>query len=121
MHSVLVNRLGILSLPRISVVRLTDRSDMTIAVCRGHRATTQHQLSLVKFLSILKLGTKYLVALCEKNQLPPGYQSLYMVIFLSIEIIAVVFLVTDFLVPQFLIFIYILIMDKYKLWERKPR
>ena len=31
-HKVLVNRLGGLSLPRKSVVRLTDRSDMTIAV-----------------------------------------------------------------------------------------
>ena len=30
MHEVLVNRLGGLSLPRKSVVRLTDRPDMTI-------------------------------------------------------------------------------------------
>ena len=30
MHEVLVNRLGCLSLPRKSVVRLTDRPDMTI-------------------------------------------------------------------------------------------
>ena len=35
MHEVLVNRLGGLSLPRKSVVRLTDRSDMTTAVYRG--------------------------------------------------------------------------------------
>ena len=32
MHEVLVNRLGGLSLPRKSVVRLTDRSDMTLDV-----------------------------------------------------------------------------------------
>ena len=35
MHAVLINRLGGLSLPRKSVVRLTDRPDMTIAVYRG--------------------------------------------------------------------------------------
>ena len=34
-HEVLVNRLGDLSLSRKSVVRLTDRPDMTIVVYRG--------------------------------------------------------------------------------------
>ena len=34
-HEVLVNRLGGLSLPRKSVVRLTDRPDMTLDVYRG--------------------------------------------------------------------------------------
>ena len=34
MHEVLVNRLGGLSLPRKSVVRLTDRPDMTLDVYR---------------------------------------------------------------------------------------
>ena len=34
-HEVLVNHLGGLSLPRKSVVRLTDRPDMTIDVYRG--------------------------------------------------------------------------------------
>ena len=43
MHEVLVNRLGGLSLPRKSVVRLTDGPDMTIDVYRG-RKTTAHQL-----------------------------------------------------------------------------
>ena len=43
MHEVLVNRLGGLSLPRKSVVRLTDRPDMTIDVYRGRKATTQQQ------------------------------------------------------------------------------
>ena len=37
MHEVLVNRLGGLSLPRKSVVRLTDRPDMTLDVYRGHK------------------------------------------------------------------------------------
>ena len=35
MHLVLVNPLGGLSLPRNSVVRVTDRPDMTIAVYHG--------------------------------------------------------------------------------------
>ena len=35
MHEVLVNRLGGQSLPRKSVVRLTDRPDMTLDVYRG--------------------------------------------------------------------------------------
>ena len=34
-HEVLINRLGGLSLPRKSVVRLTDRPDMTLDVYRG--------------------------------------------------------------------------------------
>ena len=42
MHKVLVNRLGGLSLPRKSVVRLTDPPDMTLDVYRG-RKTTMHQ------------------------------------------------------------------------------
>ena len=37
MHEVLVNRLGGLSLPRKSVVRLTDRPDMTLDVYRGQQ------------------------------------------------------------------------------------
>ena len=37
MHEVLVNRLGGLSLPRKSVVRLTDRPDMTFDVYRGRK------------------------------------------------------------------------------------
>ena len=44
-HEVLVNRLGGLSLPRLSVVRLTDRPDMTLAVYRGCKTTTQHSLT----------------------------------------------------------------------------
>ena len=41
MHEVLVNRLGGLSLPRKSVVRLTDRPDMTLDVYRGRKTTIQ--------------------------------------------------------------------------------
>ena len=40
-HEVLVNRLGGLSLPRKSVVRLTDRPNMTLDVYRGRKTTMQ--------------------------------------------------------------------------------
>ena len=43
MHEVLVNRFGGLSLPRKSVVRLTDRPDMTLDVYRGRKTTMQQQ------------------------------------------------------------------------------
>ena len=44
MHEVLVNRLEGLSLPRKSVVRLTDRPDMTLDFYRGRKTTIQqHQ------------------------------------------------------------------------------
>ena len=43
MHEVLVNRLGGLSLPKKSVVRLTDRPDMTLDVYRGRKTTMQHK------------------------------------------------------------------------------
>ena len=66
MHEVLVNRLGGLSLPRKSVVRLTDRPDVTIDVYHGCKTTQQQQQqfgtmcsspSIVPFLSAaLKLS-----------------------------------------------------------------
>ena len=43
MHEVLANRLGGLSLPRKSVVRLTDRPDMTLDVYRGRKTSIQQQ------------------------------------------------------------------------------
>ena len=43
MHKVLVKRLGGLSLPRKSVVRLTDRPDMTLDVYRGRKTILQQQ------------------------------------------------------------------------------
>ena len=45
-HEVLVNRLGGLSLPRKSVVRLTDRRDMSIDVHHGRKTTVQQQQQL---------------------------------------------------------------------------
>ena len=48
-HEVLVNRLGGLSLPRKSVVRLTDRPDMTLDVYHGRKTTIQqHQQSFIQ-------------------------------------------------------------------------
>ena len=46
MHEVLVNRLGGLSLPRKSVVRLTDRPDMTLDVYRGRKTTMQLKICM---------------------------------------------------------------------------
>ena len=46
MHKVLVNRLGGLSLPRKSVVRLTDRPEMTLDVYHGRKTTIQQQQQL---------------------------------------------------------------------------
>ena len=48
MHEVLVNRLGGLSLPRKSVVRLTDRPEMTLDVYRGRKTTMQQQQHLAQ-------------------------------------------------------------------------
>ena len=50
MHEVLVTHLGGLSLPRKSVVRLTDRPDMTLDVYRGRKTTIQQQLTGVSLL-----------------------------------------------------------------------
>ena len=47
MHEVLVNRLGGLSLPRKSVVRLNDRPDMTLDVYRERKTTMQQQQMLL--------------------------------------------------------------------------
>ena len=56
MHEVLVNRLGGLSLPRKSVVRLTDRPDMTLDVYRGRKTTIQQQQ-----LPMIEKGTHLLL------------------------------------------------------------
>ena len=52
MHEVLVNRLGGLSLPRKSVVRLTDCPDMTLDVYRGRKTTTI--LSCIQVVMVCK-------------------------------------------------------------------
>ena len=60
MHEVLVNRLGGLSLPRKSVVRLTDRPDMSLDVYRG-RNTTMQQQQITLFISNLSTEKHQLI------------------------------------------------------------
>ena len=62
MHEVLVNRLGGLSLPRKSVVRLTDRPNMTLDVYSGRKTTIQksYRRATVK---ILKFRTPQTIAI----------------------------------------------------------
>ena len=55
-HEVLVNRLGGLSLPRKSVVSLTDRPDMTLDVYRGRKTTIQQQHNAMLHQTFLFLG-----------------------------------------------------------------
>ena len=66
MHEVLVNRLGGLSLPRKSVVRLIDRPDMTLDVYRGRKTTIQQQQQQ----SIKKKKKRRFYAKIPGNQLP---------------------------------------------------
>ena len=63
MHKVLVNRLGGLSLPRKSVVRLTDRPDMTLDVYRGRKTTMQQQQQRITltFCNSVSLRTEILL------------------------------------------------------------
>ena len=59
MPEVLVNGLGGLSLPRKSVVRLTDRLDMTLDVYRGRKTTIQQQQSNIeKYTMLLQIITE---------------------------------------------------------------
>ena len=61
MHEVLVNRLGGLSQPRKSVVRLTDRPDMTLDVYRGGKTTMQEQQQLNEHLFGKELCIRFAV------------------------------------------------------------
>ena len=58
MHEVLVNRLAGLSLPRKSVVRLTDRPNMTLDVYYGCK-TTMQQHQILEELTSTEKGSKY--------------------------------------------------------------
>ena len=55
MHEVLVNRLGGLSLPRKSVVRLTVRPDMTLDVNRGRKTTMQQQQQQILYIEFVQM------------------------------------------------------------------
>ena len=71
MHEVLVNRLGGLSLPRKSVVRLTDRPDMTLDVYRGRKTTMQQQCNNFIFFSLCNymnsITTPHLPTVCDSQ------------------------------------------------------
>ena len=64
MQEVLVNRLGGLSLPRKSVVRLTDRPDMTLDVYRGRKTTIQYNTMLESVIKLEFIHPK-LLQICE--------------------------------------------------------
>ena len=66
MHEVLVNPLGGLSLPRKSVVRLTDRPDMTLDVYRG-RKTTMQQCNNHTFLGFASVFVSLHIAMFNKT------------------------------------------------------
>ena len=76
MQEVLVNRLGGLSLPRKSVVRLTDRPNMTLDVYSGRKTTMQHayknespHFNIFLVISPLLLFYAYSCPLCNLNTL----------------------------------------------------
>ena len=64
MHEVLVNRLGGLSLPRKSVVRLSDRPDLTLDVYRGRKTTKQQQQQFFPMLLLAQLFDYICLCLC---------------------------------------------------------
>ena len=62
MHEVLVNRLGGLRLPRKSVVRLTDRPDMTLDAYRGRKTTMQQMQRFNKFFVSVVIKTNLYIS-----------------------------------------------------------
>ena len=74
-HEVLVNRLGGLSLPRKSVVRLTDRPDMTLDVY-NNSATTTTTTNHILIIFICKIGLHSVVdILMGSEPMYPGFES----------------------------------------------
>ena len=65
MHEVPVNRLGGLSLPKKSVVRSTDRPDMTLDVYRGRKTTIQHHL--LSSAVLIQVVENYGSRVCDLN------------------------------------------------------
>ena len=71
MHEVQVNHLEGLSLPRKSVLRLTDRPDMAIAVYRGCKTITQQQQQY-----ILSIAVAYFCVMIDNDNYEKiGYES----------------------------------------------
>ena len=73
MHEVLVNRLGGLSLPRKSVVRLTDRPDMTLDVYRGRKTTMQQQQNHPTELRQAKIVYNFGLSECNRVNMAIGF------------------------------------------------
>ena len=67
MQEVLVNPLGGLSLPWKSVVRLTDRPDMTLDVNRGRKTTIQQQQSCIPLSPIFAHVNRLLMQSSAKH------------------------------------------------------
>ena len=66
MHEVLVNGLGGLSLPRKSVVRLTDRPNMTLDVYRGRKTTMQQLLLNLYILAQTRKIQVFASSICSE-------------------------------------------------------
>ena len=79
MHEVLVNRLGGLSLPRKSVVRLTDRPDMTLDVYRGRKTTIQptNFIIIIFFFAIMHPDAPGLLAVPLINRFNQSLEKKY--------------------------------------------
>ena len=73
MQEVLVNCLGGLSLPRKSVVRLTDRPDMTLDVYRGRKTTMQEQQQKSTFYGYIWNFLSFNLE-CNNVKLPRSHQ-----------------------------------------------
>ena len=86
MHEVLVNRLGGLSLPRKSVVRLTDRPNMTFDVYHGHKTTMQQQQ---QFFSCSFLNANFLLfqSMTQKADPQLTLHHLSMTLVVSLQVI----------------------------------
>ena len=85
MHSVLGNRLGGARLPRNSLVRLTDRPDMTIAIFRGRKATKQQQLlsAVSKFFDVMKMTYSRRLILAVMNSMFPENKNVMLIFYIS--------------------------------------
>ena len=68
LHEALVNRLGGLSLPRKSVVRLSDHPYMTLDVYRGRKTTIQQQKQTIFVTKLAELVNIMNVCLLRSNE-----------------------------------------------------
>ena len=77
MHEV-INRLGSLSLPRKSVVRLTDRPDMTLDVYCGRKTTKQQLLKFLLYTCTLSTSTCMISLYVDNSEsVRPGKQKAF--------------------------------------------